>query len=141
MIPLERNVSLTEIASAAIDPLVPTHVGVFLAKAFSAIPGAGLQSRPDIHKCAGTNLAGCATCIRKLAPAGAGQQWAEPQISGEVCSMFASIEQYGDLFGASSQGGSNGEVAQPQTRLLQERGSRRMFYLGSIHLSRTLDAG
>lgn len=89
----------SEVIRAAINPPGLTHASLFLAKAFDeiAIPSMP-EPRVDIHKCAGANLAACLACVRKLAPAGAGQKWAESEIHGEACSMFASVDAYGDLY-------------------------------------------
>lgn len=88
---------LTEVIDTAAGTGGLVHVCVFLAKAFDQTPPV-LQSRSDLHKCAGGGLAACPTCVRLLSAAGAGQRWAEPQIEGEVCSMHASAARYGHLY-------------------------------------------
>jgi hypothetical protein len=79
----------------------------------NARPGAGsaLAARPDIAKCAGAGLPCCALCVRNLEPAGKLQQWAGPIIDGATCTLFASVLDYGHLYGASSAPRKGGTAA------------------------------
>lgn len=70
----------------------------------AASRAAGLVARPDIAKCHGSIgdlTPKCISCVRILAPEGVGQQYAEPTITGDVCSQYASVERYGHLFVAA----------------------------------------
>lgn len=73
------------------------HVTVFLARAFEQISPT-LLPRSDLHKCVGAGLASCDACARKLAPAGAGQQWTSPQVEHGACSVLANVDRYLDLY-------------------------------------------
>ena len=88
----------------------PVHVSLFLAQAFAELAGGDAAApaapvvpvaagaRSDIAKCAGAGLAACAKCVRSLAPTGAGQRWAQPEVEGGACTLFASVERYGALY-------------------------------------------
>lgn len=84
------------------------HVGVFLAQALSQATGPTLEARPDLHKCAGAGLPGCATCVRLAAPAGAGQQWCKPRIADGACANHASVERYRSLYTSAAKPLSEG---------------------------------
>lgn len=92
------------------------HVSTFIDQAIASIfaqpapmaPAAmPLASQHPVAKCDGAGLTACASCVRNLAPACAGQQWLQPVILGGGCMVFASVENYGALCGLVPKGGAS----------------------------------